>query len=152
MLWLPVSTLMMSRALKGLASESPCVESQRLNPPISRTHTTSSPLSNPASESPMSEYEGKYTPTQVAIIDKCNAVMRLLLAKNRSYGNSALEPLNVAANGGALELIAVRIDDKLSRIKNAHGLEMAMADTSTEDAVTDLIGYLILAQVAQEAL
>lgn len=91
------------------------------------------------------------TPTQQKIVDKCNAVMRLLLDKNRAYGNSALEPLNVAAPGTAMELIAVRVDDKLSRIKNAGGLAYAMYDCSTEDTVQDLIGYLILAQVALEA-
>lgn len=91
------------------------------------------------------------TPAQKAIVDKCNAVMRLLLEKNKAYGNSALEPLDVCARGDAVELIAVRIDDKLSRIQNAGGLGAAMADKKTEDTVQDLIGYLILAQIAHEA-
>ena len=64
-----------------------------------------------------------------------------LLMKNRAYGNSALEPMRVFSKASPKEQILVRIDDKLSRIRNG--------DT-TEDVVLDLIGYLILLEMVDE--
>jgi hypothetical protein len=65
-----------------------------------------------------------------------------LLDKNRKYGNSALEPLRIFSKADRSEQIAVRIDDKLSRILNAQG-------DDSEDAKLDLIGYLILEQISK---
>ena len=63
-----------------------------------------------------------------------------LLEKNRRYGNSALEPLVIFTkhkNGNrAKDGILERIDDKLSRIKNADNLR--------RNDVVDTIGYLLL--------
>jgi len=64
--------------------------------------------------------------------------------KNSKYGNSALEPLNVFSEAGAVDGIKMRIDDKLKRIKNA-GLVDA-----TEDTLQDLAGYLILLMIAKD--
>tara|TARA_R100001460_G_scaffold54384_2_gene93535 strand:+ start:231 stop:539 length:309 start_codon:yes stop_codon:yes gene_type:complete len=64
--------------------------------------------------------------------------------KNSKYGNSALEPLNVFSEAGAVAGIKMRIDDKLKRIKNA-GLVDA-----TEDTLQDLAGYLILLMIAKD--
>ena len=64
--------------------------------------------------------------------------------KNDKYGNSALEPLNVFSEAGAVAGIKMRIDDKLKRIKNA-GLVDA-----TEDTLQDLAGYLILLMIAKD--
>lgn len=69
-------------------------------------------------------------------------VAELLRRKNKSYGNSALEPMGVFSRAPATEQIQVRIDDKLSRIRN--GL------SSDEDTVLDLIGYLVLLRIAQD--
>jgi len=68
----------------------------------------------------------------------------LLLQKNAKYGNSALKPLNVFSEAGAVAGIKMRIDDKLKRIKNA-GLVDA-----TEDTLQDLAGYLILLMIAKD--
>ena len=76
--------------------------------------------------------------TKNSIRNKCKQLEDLLLRKNEKYGNSALEPLNVFSEAGAVAGIKVRIDDKLKRIKNA-GLVDA-----TEDTLQDLAGYLIL--------
>jgi hypothetical protein len=62
----------------------------------------------------------------------------LLIAKNKKYGNSALEPLGVFSQLSAKEGLLVRIDDKLKRIKNGS------LERDDEDVVNDLIGYLIL--------
>ena len=82
--------------------------------------------------------------TRSSIRSKCKELEELLLSKNEKYGNSALEPLNVFSEAGAVAGIKMRIDDKLKRIKNA-GLVDA-----TEDTLQDLAGYLILLMIAKE--
>ena len=69
-------------------------------------------------------------------------VIDLLIEKNESYGDSALEPANIFANGDAVENLCARIDDKLMRIKT-QGIR-----GYGEDNVKDLIGYLILLKIA----
>ena len=81
--------------------------------------------------------------TQRDIARKCDAVKNLLLEKNRKYGDSALEPVRTFSKADAVEQILVRIDDKLSRISRGTGL---VGDD--EDVIQDLIGYLVLLQIA----
>jgi hypothetical protein len=69
-------------------------------------------------------------------------VIDLLIEKNESYGDSALEPANVFANGDAVDNLCARIDDKLMRIKTQGFRGYG------EDNVKDLIGYLILLKIA----
>lgn len=69
-------------------------------------------------------------------------VIDMLIEKNESYGDSALEPANIFANGDAVENLSARIDDKLMRIKS-QGI-----NSYSEDNVKDLIGYLILLKIA----
>jgi hemerythrin-like domain-containing protein len=64
----------------------------------------------------------------------------MLLKKNIAYGNSALKPIRVFSTASTSEQLLVRIDDKLNRLKN--GVEY-----QDEDAIDDLIGYLILLKV-----
>lgn len=80
--------------------------------------------------------------TQQRIEAVCEEIKEMLLAKNRKYGNSALEPLRIFSKAETLEQINVRIDDKLSRVKSAQADE-------DEDVELDLIGYLILKRVAK---
>lgn len=82
--------------------------------------------------------------TRDKIKSKCKQLEQLLLQKNARYGNSALDPLNVFSEAGAVAGIKMRIDDKLKRIKNA-GLVDA-----TEDTLQDLAGYLILLMIAKD--
>lgn len=82
--------------------------------------------------------------TQDAIAHECDQLKALLLEKNRNYGNSAINPVRIFSKANAAEQILVRIDDKLSRIGRGAGL--AAAD---EDTVKDLMGYLVLLQVAK---
>ena len=65
------------------------------------------------------------------------------MAKNASYGDSALHPLGIFAGGDAVANLAARIDDKLARIRNAPG-------AYGEDVLMDLTGYLVLLMLAQE--
>lgn len=68
----------------------------------------------------------------------------LLVSKNRSYGDSALNPIRVFSRADRLEQLSVRIDDKLSRIQRGTEFE-------DEDTERDLIGYLILRLIAKES-
>jgi hypothetical protein len=77
---------------------------------------------------------------QDEIVKVCDEIKELLLKKNKAYGNSALEPLRIFSQANADEQLKVRIDDKISRIKNQVGKD-------DEDAIADLIGYLILYKV-----
>lgn len=77
----------------------------------------------------------------VGIAEVCDEVKELLLSKNLRYGNSVFEPVRIFSKQDAGEQILVRIDDKLSRIKQS-GLQGA-----DEDTLKDLIGYLILLKV-----
>ena len=82
--------------------------------------------------------------TQNSIKWTCNEIRDLLLAKNKAYGDSALEPDNIFSKLDSAQAICARIDDKLSRIKNV-GL-----NDKTEDTLDDIIGYLILLKIARE--
>lgn len=79
--------------------------------------------------------------SQVDIATVCDELKELLLEKNRKYGDSALNPVRVFSQANPLEQIKVRLDDKLSRIRNAQSDE-------DEDVLTDLIGYIVLYKVA----
>ena len=76
------------------------------------------------------------------ITKACDNIKALLLSKNEKYGDSALTPLGIFSKLNSAEAIKARIDDKLSRIANV-GL-----DDTTEDTLSDLIGYLVLLKIA----
>lgn len=78
---------------------------------------------------------------EVAIQNECNRVATLLIDKNRSYGNSALNPVRVFSKSDTIEQLKVRIDDKLSRFMNGD-------DTFKENDLDDLMGYLVLLSIA----
>jgi hypothetical protein len=71
-----------------------------------------------------------------------NKIQDMLISKNKAYGSSALEPLNIFSKGRPSDSLCARIDDKLARIKN-----VGISD-KTEDTVFDLIGYLILLMIS----
>jgi hypothetical protein len=82
------------------------------------------------------------TKAQGLIAEECYAIKKMLIEKNRRYGNSAIEPLRICSKADPLEQIRVRIDDKLNRLKT-------LDPSDTEDVELDLIGYLILLRVAR---
>ena len=85
--------------------------------------------------------KGMYSSTQAKIQEIMGAMKDLLLYKNEKYGDSAINPIsiftrhikNVPENTAS---ILVRIDDKLSRVRNADKLR-------TND-VADILGYCTL--------
>jgi len=70
---------------------------------------------------------------------ECDALKEMLLTKNMAYGDSALKPMRVFSKASTEEQLNVRIDDKLSRLKNN--------PNEDEDVILDLLGYLILKRV-----
>ena len=54
--------------------------------------------------------EDEVTGVRKAIIEECNAIMEHLLAKNKAYGNSALNPVRIFSKASTLEQINVRLD------------------------------------------
>lgn len=76
-----------------------------------------------------------------AVRSICNEVADMLVEKNKSYGNSALEPINCFYKGDSSTSIRVRIDDKLSRIMRGNEFQ-------GDDTIKDLMGYLVLLRIA----
>jgi hypothetical protein len=81
--------------------------------------------------------------TQKDIARVVKQVGDLLIAKNKSYGDSALHPTRVFSKSDTVEQLLVRIDDKLSRIQNGE-------NWPGDNDIDDLIGYLILLKIAKE--
>ncbi len=61
---------------------------------------------------------------------------KYLKTKNKKYGKSSLEPVGVFSEGNPNTLLLVRIDDKLSKIKNSTDIK--------KNDVVELVGFLIL--------
>jgi hypothetical protein len=80
---------------------------------------------------------------QELIDSECKLLSEMLMEKNKSYGNSAIEPNKFFSKLDWEDRINVRIDDKLNRI--VKGSEFVGEDTEL-----DLIGYLILKRVGRK--
>jgi hypothetical protein len=80
-------------------------------------------------------------PSGHKIITECLEIAEMLIKKNVSYGDSALNPMRLFAQSDSVEQLKVRIDDKLNRIKNSQGY-------AGDNDIDDLIGYLVLLRIA----
>lgn len=75
--------------------------------------------------------------TRDDIVKVTESLTETLLAKNAAYGDSATNPIRTFSKiESSTAGILVRIDDKLSRIKNS--------ETLRQNDVCDLMGYLVL--------
>lgn len=70
-----------------------------------------------------------------------NSVSEVLIEKNRKYGNAALEPINLFYKGDSTTSISIRLDDKISRVRNAEELR--------KNDMFDLLGYSLLLGISQ---
>lgn len=68
-------------------------------------------------------------------------IRTMLIEKNRKYGDAALNPPHIFSTLPASEIIASRIDEKISRLASRQ-------DDDIEDTEKDLLGYLVLRQIA----
>ena len=83
-------------------------------------------------------------PSGHKIIVECLEIAEMLIKKNISYGNSALEPIRIFSKADSKEQIRVRIDDNLNRIQNDQSFP-------GDNDIDDLIGYLILLKIANKS-
>lgn len=83
-------------------------------------------------------------PSGQRIIRECLDIAEMLIKKNISYGNSALDPIRIFSKADSKEQIRVRIDDKLNRIQNDQAFP-------GDNDIEDLIGYLILLKIANKS-
>lgn len=83
-------------------------------------------------------------PSGGMIVEEALEMAALLLKKNISYGNSAMEPVRVFSKADTVEQLLVRIDDKLSRIQRG-------GKYFDEDTIADLVGYLLLLKATMKA-
>lgn len=72
------------------------------------------------------------------------AILSLLKYKNTLYGDAWKAENSVFSKGSCTDSIRVRLDDKLSRIRNNK------EDMCRTNDVVDIIGYLILLLIAQD--
>ena len=75
------------------------------------------------------------------IWEVCHEIAQMLINKNISYGNSAVDPVRIFATSDNVEQLKVRIDDKINRVKNNQGF-------AGDNDIDDLIGYLVLLKIA----
>jgi hypothetical protein len=78
------------------------------------------------------------------ILSSCLEIAHMLIEKNISYGNSALDPARIFSTADSTEQLKVRIDDKLNRVKNNQGF-------AGDNDIDDLIGYLILYKISKSS-
>jgi len=106
-----------------------------------RMHETANPL-----EDQVNEDCAPRSPVRIDFLKDLDLITQqvfdMLSEKNLKYGDSALNPSGIFAKCDPIELINVRIDDKLARIKNG-------AANEDEDPEWDLIGYLFLKRIAK---
>jgi hypothetical protein len=84
------------------------------------------------------------TPFEQNVHRHLNKIADILIAKNKAYGDSALNPIRAFSKASRIEQLNVRIDDKISRVQRG-------TDFEDEDTVRDLIGYLVLRLIAEES-
>lgn len=105
-------------------------------------------LVEPASdeEPPLQDWEKDLllTPFEQSVNRITGDIAKLLIEKNKAYGDSALNPVRVFSKASRTEQLNVRIDDKISRIQRG-------TEYGDEDTVRDLAGYLVMLLIARES-
>jgi hypothetical protein len=82
--------------------------------------------------------EEQLTDFDKGVLRVLDDIGKMLMAKNRKYGNSATNPVRAFSKADPKEQIKVRIDDKISRLVRSTSQE------EDEDVCKDLIGYLVI--------
>lgn len=82
-------------------------------------------------------------PFATEVREELDSIATMLIEKNESYGDAALDPVRVFSKATAEEQLLVRIDDKISRIQRGN-------EFADEDTIKDLIGYLVLLRLARK--
>lgn len=72
----------------------------------------------------------------------CKSMRDMLVKKNISYGGNVFEPLQIKEGHTNLDMIDIRISDKLNRLIKGEEYEQ-------EDTLRDLAGYILLREAVR---
>jgi len=81
--------------------------------------------------------------TQADIRRIAKEIGELVVAKNKAYGDSAIDPVRIFSKASPVEQILVRLDDKISRLQRG-------TSYPGDNEIDDIMGYLILLKIAIE--
>mgnify|MGYP006273569655 CR=1 FL=1 len=89
------------------------------------------------------EEKSKELEKQNELIEQvCNSMRDMLIKKNYSYGGNVFEPLKLKEGMTNIDMIDVRISDKLNRLIKGEEYEQ-------EDTLNDLAGYILLREAVK---
>lgn len=96
-------------------------------------------------EPPLAPWEKEllWTPFEQNVRRILDGVGDTIVAKNLSYGDSALNPIRVFSKADRMQQLYTRLDDKLSRVQKGH-------EYPGDDTIQDIIGYCTLILIARE--
>ena len=81
--------------------------------------------------------------TQADIRRIAKEIGEMVVAKNKAYGDSAIDPVRIFSKASPVEQILVRLDDKISRLQRG-------TSYPGDNEIDDIMGYLILLKIAIE--
>lgn len=88
--------------------------------------------------------------SQVKISEVVENLRKILIAKNKNYGNSVFQTPALLPDLPAEKAIFVRMSDKVARLASLASGEKDRVGESIEDTLLDLAGYCVLAIIAME--
>lgn len=88
----------------------------------------------------MKQDKSVYTERELEIIEACEYLKEVLLAKNKNYGDSFSKYYQ---KRGAVSL-EMRLEDKMNRLANLIGGDKDLVGESLADTILDISGYSIL--------
>lgn len=88
--------------------------------------------------------DGKAGAFEQSVRRHTDRIADMLVAKNLSYGDAALNPIRVFSKADRMEQLYIRLDDKLSRVQKGH-------EYPGDDTIQDIIGYCVLILIARES-
>lgn len=91
------------------------------------------------------------------IIESCDTLKKLLLAKNQDYGASLAKKPVLVPSLTPLQSILVRMSDKINRIKELAETQSTSGkkpefDEALEDTMVDLAGYALMFNITKKRL
>lgn len=109
-------------------------------------HTEDSFALSKAWDEQVPSVEDHLEPLATGFIQEVNDVLtevgHMLIRKNESYGDAALNPARIFSQADSSEQIRVRLDDKLSRLQRGNSFE-------NDDDILDIMGYLVLLKISE---
>jgi len=86
----------------------------------------------------------------ILIEQHCDALKKLLLAKNSDYGSSFAKSPVLCPKARPQSAILVRMSDKINRIANLTTIDKTEVNETINETMVDLAGYCILFNVLSD--